>query len=78
MKRTLVCALVLALALPATATAGLKTYRLKGPVVGDPNAMVWIDVVMRNGKPKRSRTSSTRTSTRSATWTARTSSPPVS
>jgi hypothetical protein len=45
--------LVVALALPAAATAAKKTFKLSGPVAGDANAEVEISVTVKNGKPKK-------------------------
>ena len=52
---SLVCALVATglLAVPVSLEAAKKTYRLAGPVEGDPNATVSVQVVVKNKKPRK-------------------------
>jgi hypothetical protein len=52
---SLVCALVATglLAVPVSLEAAKKTYRLAGPVEGDPNATVSVQVVVKNRKPRK-------------------------
>jgi hypothetical protein len=51
----IVGALVAALAVAAPAIAGKTVHKLSGPVTGDPNGKVSIDVVVKNGKPQKLR-----------------------
>ncbi|MGH2986450.1 MAG: hypothetical protein ACRDLO_07175 [Solirubrobacterales bacterium] len=54
-RAAIVVALAVALALPATAMAGRTVHKLSGPVTGDPNGKVSIEVVVKNGKPQKLR-----------------------
>lgn len=48
-------AMVGSLALAGTASGGKVVHKLSGPVTGDPNAKISIEVVVKNGEPKRIR-----------------------
>jgi hypothetical protein len=48
-----VVAATLALAVAPGALGAKKTYKLSGPVEGDPNGSVAIQVVVKNGKPRK-------------------------